>query len=221
MISVLMKGGVNTKANDHDDKDDYVSSSPEAVSTSSSDNDDYDDDSTSTYSSDGSKKKMSGNNDDNHNNVDIDTAQQLAATPTVVVNESLTNMYVTNSNVDAQYHEHDKKVEDEEQDGILIIQQEEDDVEEDSYVVISSLYKRCSTETKPPLKMIATKRSTTSSLYEDLPRPTRSAYSPSSSSSSNKFDIWRKEELFNFKSFYNDLYGGGGSISKQEEVKLV
>ena len=209
MISVLMKGGVNTKANDHDDNYD-VTSSPEAVSTSSSDNDD--DDSTSTCSSDGSKKLMC--DDNNNNNVDGDT-------PTVVVNESSTNLYVTNSNVDAQYHEHDKKVEDEEQDGILIIQQEEDDVEEDSYVVISSLYKRCSTETKPPLKMIATKRSTTSSLYEDLPRPTRSAYSPSSSSSSNKFDIWRKEELFNFKSFYNDLYGGGGSISKQEEVKLV
>ena len=208
MISVLMKGGVNTKAKDHDDNYD-VTSSPEAVSTSSSDNDD--DDSTSTCSSDGSKKLMC--DDNNNNNVDGDT-------PTVVVNESSTNLYVTNSNVDAQYHEHDK-VEDEEQDGILIIQQEEDDVEEDSYVVISSLYKRCSTETKPPLKMIATKRSTTSSLYEDLPRPTRSAYSPSSSSSSNKFDIWRKEELFNFKSFYNDLYGGGGSISKQEEVKLV
>ena len=219
MISVLMKGGVNRKAKDHDDKDDYVSSSPEAVSTSSSDNDDYDDDSTSTYSSDGSKKKMSGNNDDNHNNVDNDTAQQLAATPTVVVNESLMNLYITNSiNVYAQYQEHDK-VEDEE-DGILILQQEEDE-EEDSYVVLSSLYKRCSTETKPPLKMIATRRSTTSSLYEDLPRPTRSAYSPSSSSSSNKFDIWRKEKLFNFKSFYNDLYGGGGSSNKHDDVKLV
>ena len=177
----------------------------------SSDNED--DDSTSTCSSDGSKKLMG--DDDNNNNVDSNT-------PTVVVNESSMNLYITNSiNVDAQYHEHDKKVEDEEQDGILIIQQEEDDVEEDSYVVISSLYKRCATETKPPLKMIATKRSTTSSLYEDLPRPTRSAYSPSSSSSSNKFDIWKKEKLFNFKSFYNDLYCGGGSISKQEEVKLV
>ena len=197
-----MKGGVNTK-----EKEDHDASSPEAVSTSSSDNDD--DDSTSTCSSDGSKKMMSGNNDDNNNNVDSDT-------PTVVVNESSTNLYI---NVDAQYHEHDK-VEDEEQDGILIIQQEEDDVEEDSYVVLSSLYKRCSTETKPPLKMIATKRSTTSSLYEDLPRPTRSAYSPSSSSSSNKFDIWRTEKLGDFKSFYNNLYGGG-SISKQEEVKLV
>ena len=166
---------------------------------------------------------MSGNNDDNNNNnVDNDTAQQHAATPTatVVVNESSTNLYITNSNdVDAQYQEHDK-VEDEELDGILILQQEEDEVE-DSYVVLSSLYKRCATETKPPLKMIATRRSTTSSYYKDLPRPTRSAYSPSSSSSSNKFDIWRKEELFNFKSFYNDLYGGGGSISKQEEVKLV
>ena len=214
-----MKGGVNTKANDHDDKDDYVSSSPEAVSTSSSDNDDYDDDSTSTRSSDGSKKKMSGNNDDdNDENVECDTAQQHAATPTVVVNESLTNMYVTNSNVDAQYQEHDK-VEDEELDGILILQQEEDE-EEDSYVVLSSLYKRCATETKPPLKMIATRRSTTSSYYKDLPRPTRSAYSPSSSSSSYEFDSWRNEKLGNFKSFYNDLYGGGSS-SKQEEVQLM
>ena len=202
-----MKGGVNTKAKDHDDNYD-VTSSPEAVSTSSSDNDD--DDSTSTCSSDGSKKLMC--DDNNNNNVDGDT-------PTVVVNESSTNLYVTNSNVDAQYQEHDK-VEDEELDGILILQQEEDEVE-DSYVVLSSLYKRCATETKPPLKMIATRRSTTSSYYKDLPRPTRSAYSPSSSSSSHKFDIWRNEKLDDFKSFYNNLYGGGSSSSKQEEVKLM